>query len=176
MSSRSMNMTEAANLARKPGIRGSHVLLMLIGFFVTVFVVNGIMIYKAESTFGGIETEDAYRKGVAYNESLAKNAKQSLLGWKDEIKVVGTPYRLQVSLHGKDNAAIAGKRIVATVGRPATNRYDMTFNLVETSPGLYEAELSNVGEGTWIVDLSAYDAGNSREPVYQARRRAWIAP
>jgi hypothetical protein len=48
--------------------------------------------------------------------------------------------------------------------------------LAEASPGVYEALLpATVGEGTWIVDLSASDAGKDKL-AYQARRRLWIAP
>jgi len=156
-------------------MRGGHVLMIFVGFFAVVFVVDGFMIYQAVSTFGGIETPDAYRKGVAYNESIAKDAQQSLLGWKDDVKVSGAPRKLQVALRDKGDTPIAGKRLTATVGRPATDRYDVTLDLNETSPGLYEAALPGAGGGTWIVDLSAYDGG-SGEPVYQARRRAWIGP
>ncbi len=168
-------MTEA-NGAPKKGIRGRHVLMILVGFFATVAAVDGFMIYRAVSTFGGVETPDAYRKGIAYNESIAKDAQQSLLGWKDEVKVVGVPQRLQVALRDQAEGAVAGKHVVATVGRPATDRYDLKLTLAETAPGLYEAALPAAGEGAWIVDLSAYDGGSSGEPVYQARRRAWIGP
>jgi nitrogen fixation protein FixH len=168
-------MSDAATVSRKPRFRGSHALMILIGFFATIVAVDGFMIYKALSTFGGIETDDAYRKGVDYNKSIAKDAKQAQLGWSDEIKVVGSPQRLQVALrHGA--GAIVGKRVVAAVGRGATDRYDVTINLVETSPGVYEAALPVAGGGTWLVDLSAYDDASSTEPVYQARRRTWIAP
>lgn len=168
-------MTEAAGTVRRPRISGGHVLTILIGFFATVVAVDGFMIYQAVSTFGGIETDDAYRKGVAYNESLARDARQSLLGWKDDLEVLGAQHRLQVGLSGKDGP-VAGRRVVAMLGRPATNRFDVSLELAETSPGVYEAALPEVGEGTWIVDISAYDSTKSGEPVYQARRRAWIGP
>jgi len=157
-------------------MRGGHVLTILVGFFAVIVLVDGFMIYQAVSTFGGIETPDAYRKGVAYNESIAKDEQQSLLGWKDAVKVSGAPHRLQVALYDKGDVPVAGKRVVATVGRPATDRYDVTLTLSETSPGLYEAALPSASGGTWIVDLSAYDGGSSGEPIYQARRRAWIGP
>lgn len=168
-------MTDAEGTS-KPRMRGGHVLMILVGFFAAIVVVDGFMIYQAVSTFGGVETPDAYRKGVAYNESIAKDAQQSLLGWNDKISIAGSPHRLQVSLRDKSEAAVAGKRMVAMVGRPATDRYDQTLTLAETAPGLYEAVLPATSEGTWIIDLSAYDSGSSGEPIYQARRRAWIGP
>lgn len=169
-------MSETMQNSLKQRIKGRHVLMILVGFFGTVAAVDGFMIYRAVSTFGGVETPDAYRKGVAYNESIAKEEQQGRLGWRDEVKVAGEPHRLLVTLSDNDKSAVAGKHVVATVGRPATDRYDMTLTLSETAPGLYEAALPGASEGTWIVDVSAYDGGNTAEPLYQARRRAWIGP
>lgn len=169
-------MTEAVGSSVKRGMRGKHVLMIFVGFFAMIFAVDGFMIYKAVSTFGGIETPDAYRKGVAYNASIAKDEEQAQLGWTDEVKVVGAPHRLQVALRDKENSAVAGKKLVATVGRPATNRYDVKLDLAETTPGIYEVALPDAAGGTWIVELGAYDDASSNDPVYQARRRAWIGP
>lgn len=171
----STSMSETAVMPRKSRFRGGHMLAALVAFFGTIIAIDGYMVFKAVSTFGGIETEDAYRKGVAYNESLTKDAEQAKLGWRDDIKVLGSPQRLHVALQ-RGGDAITGKRVVAIVGRPATNRYDLTIPLAEIAPGLYEAALPAIGDGTWIVDLSAYDSSSSTEPVYQARRRTWIAP
>lgn len=162
-----------AHVARRPGLRGIHVLAIFVGFFLTVFAVDGVFLYQAISTFGGIETPDAYKKGVAYNESIAEDERQSLLGWTDEVSIVGAPHRLRVALRGRDGAAVARKRLVATIGRPATDRFDTTLDLNETAAGVYEAPLPVAAEGTWIVDLSAYD-GSAPEPAYHARRRLWI--
>lgn len=166
----------AATKPRKSRMSGRHVLMCFLGFFGTIFAVDGFMIYQAVSTFGGVETPDAYRKGLEYNTSIAQDERQTALGWRDDTKFTGTPERLQVMLRDKEDAAVAGKRVLATIGRPATNRQDVTVTLAETAPGLYEAVFPGAVEGTWIVDLSAYDGGSSNEPVYQARRRAWIKP
>lgn len=162
-----------AQAVRRSGLRGIHVLGIFLGFFLAVFVVDGFFIYQAVSTFGGIETPDAYKKGVAYNDAIAKDEQQSRLGWTDEVSIVGAPQRLRVALHGRDGAAVARKRLVATIGRPATDRFDATLDLSETAAGVYEAALPVAAEGTWIVDLNAYD-GSAPEPAYQARRRLWI--
>jgi len=169
-------MSEAANRMTKPPLRGGHFLTMLTGFFAVIFAVDGFMIYRAVTTFGGVETDDAYRKGVAYNESIAKDAQQTLSGWTDDVRVLPAPRRLQVSLRDKAGNAIARRRVVALVGRPATNRFDSTVALSETSDGIYEGALSGFAEGTWVVDVSAYDGDGHTEPVYQARKRIWIAP
>ena len=45
------------------------------------------MIYKALTTFGGVETPDAYRKGLAYNQRIAAEEAQAGLGWHDELSL-----------------------------------------------------------------------------------------
>jgi nitrogen fixation protein FixH len=164
-----------ARVERRGGVRGIHVLAIFVGFFLTVAAVDGFFIYQAVSTFGGIETPDAYKKGVAYNASIARDVQQARLGWQDEVAILGAPRRLRVALRDRDGTAIAGKRLAATIGRPATDRFDAALEMYETSAGIYEAPLPATADGTWIVDLSAYE-GEAGEPAYQARRRLWIGP
>ena len=44
---------------------------IFVGAMAVVVVVNGILAWLAVGTWTGIETEDHYRKGLAYNENLA---------------------------------------------------------------------------------------------------------
>jgi len=158
-------------------LSGRHVLLTFLAFFATVFAVDGFMIYQAVSTFGGIETPDAYRKGVAYNQTIARGAEQSLEGWQDEVEVLQAPQRLRVRLQDRSRSAVSGKTLVATLGRPATDRFDETLTLSEVATGTYEAPLPTAHEGAWIVDISAFEpGGQSASPAYQTRRRLWITP
>jgi nitrogen fixation protein FixH len=167
----------APRVARERTLRGRHVLATFIGFFVTVFAVNGVMVYQALSTFGGLDTPDAYRKGLAYNQTIAREAAQSLAGWQDKVEILQAPKRLRVQLHDRSGSAVAGKKLVATVTRPATDRFDLTLTLGEVAAGIYEAPLPAALEGAWIVDVSAFEAGaESPEPAYQTRNRLWIKP
>ncbi|HWK39274.1 MAG TPA: FixH family protein [Hyphomicrobium sp.] len=157
------------------GLRGSHVLMILAGFFAIIVTVDGFMIYQAVTTFGGLET-DAYRRGLAYNERIEQETEQTTKGWHDEISVAGTPARLRVGLTDVAKDGVPGRRLIARVGRPATDRFDRTVELVETGAGVYEAELGELIGGSWIVDLSAFDGADSAVPFYQVRRRIWIGP
>ena len=53
-------------------LTGRHVLAMVLAFFTVVMGVNAIFAYIAISGFSGIETEDAYVKGLAYNETFGR--------------------------------------------------------------------------------------------------------
>lgn len=168
--------TTVAVGAKAGGIRGGHVLAAMLAFFGVIIVADATLIYRALTTFGGVDNPDAYRQGVAYNQRIARDARQSRIGWRDEIVAVGAPERLQVTLRDHAGAAVAGKKVAARIGRPATNRFDAALELTEVAPGQYEAPLPKAGEGSWIVDLNVYDGDASPEPLYQARRRVWIKP
>ena len=157
------------------GIRGAHVLGVMLAFFAVIIIADATMIYKALTTFGGVDNTNAYRDGVAYNRRIVRDAEQSLTGWQDDMQIVDAQ-TLRVSLRDRDGGAVAGKTLTARIGRPATNRFDQPLTLAEVTPGRYEAPVSDAREGSWIIDLSVYSEKVAAEPVYQVRRRVWIKP
>jgi nitrogen fixation protein FixH len=168
--------TMAARVAKARGIRGSHVLGAMLAFFAVIIVADATLIYKALTTFGGVDNPNAYRQGVTYNQRIARDAEQALIGWQDDIEIVDSPNRLRVSLRDRSGSAVAARKLTARIGRPATNRFDTTLDLTEIAPGQYEAPLPGTHEGSWIIDLSVYDGGAPTEPLYQMRRRVWVKP
>lgn len=156
-------------------LNGYHVLAAFIGFFLIVFAVNGVMIYKAESTFGGLDTDDAYRKGLNYNERIAEAEQQAKLGWRDRLDYVAETKRMRVSLTDKAGAAIPGLTVIATLQRPTTSRFDRDIKLAPTGDSVYEADVAALEPGWWTVNIHAH-RGNEGEPLYEARRRLWIKP
>jgi nitrogen fixation protein FixH len=170
-----MNSSQSAG-AR--ALNGRHVLLTLIGFFAVIFAVNGVMVYKAESTFGGLDTPDAYRKGLAYNERVAAAEAQSELGWHDTLAYVPETRRLRVALVDPAGGAISGLAVKAQVQRPTTTRFDRELTLDQTGPGIYEVDASDLDAGWWTVDVEARRGTANKEEaaLFELRRRLWIKP
>lgn len=160
----------------KRGLTGAHVLLSLVGFFAVIVMADATLIYKAITTFGGVDNVNAYRDGLAYNARIAADARQSDLGWQDQMTISGDPARLRYSISGKDGQPVGGQRIVAKVGRPATTRFDRTLTLLEAAPGRYETVLEGAESGTWLVEAQVFSGPDDGEPVFQVRRRLWVAP
>jgi nitrogen fixation protein FixH len=150
----------------------------MLAFFAVIIVVDATMIYNAISTFGGVDNANAYRDGLAYNTRIASAARQSKLGWQDTVEALTGPARLRVSLHDAEGKAPANIRIEATLGRPATDSSDALLRLVEVTPGIFEAPIGgDPAPGAWIATVRAFQAdAAATEPVYQARRRLWVAP
>jgi len=159
-------------------LNGRHVLFALIGFFAIVFAVNGVMIYQAESTFGGLDTPDPYRKGLNYNARIAAAAAQATRGWRDRLAYLPQSKRMRVSLADRTGGAVSGLTVTAELQRPATNRFDQELVLEQTGPGVYEVDVSGLGPGWWTVDLQArHGTPDGQQPtLYESRRRLWIKP
>ena len=132
-------MSETAWFA--DGLRGRHVLLGLVAFFGAIFLVNGVFVYYALTTFGGGDTSDPYGKGLHYNDTLAEAAREAERGWSARLIYGATPGRLALTLTDKDGHPVLGLHFTGTVSRPATDREDRSANFHEVEGGSYAAEM-----------------------------------
>jgi len=168
--------TSASRTRPSRGLSGWHVLAAMVGFFAVIVAADATMIYKALSTFGGVDNDNAYRDGLAYNTRILSAERQAGLGWQDKVDVLADPAKLRVSFRDRGSNPVTGLKVETRLARPATNRLDATLAMSEVAPGVFEAVLANgEGGGTWIADVRAYQ-GSETSPVYLVRRRIWVAP
>lgn len=171
-------MSPDLHLSAPRKLTGFHVLAILLGFFFTVTGVNVVMMYSAITTFGGLDTEDPYRKGLAYNQTLAQDEAQAKLGWQAYVAAAPSRETVVVEMTGADEAAVTGLAIKGTIGRAATNRFDKPLAFHEIAPGRYEAVTGETLDlGAWIAKLSAVKANpEGTNTVFEVKQRLWIAP
>jgi nitrogen fixation protein FixH len=150
------------------------VLGAFLAFFGTVFLANGAMIYSALSTHTGLVANEPYRKGLAYNERIAADERQSHLGWSDTIEI-DRAGAFTLALAWPDGRPVSGLHVSGVVGRPATNRHDVPITLAEAEPGRYVGRAAQVAKGSWLLSLEARERGHA-EPIYRSRRRLWLDP
>ncbi|MCU0954117.1 MAG: FixH family protein [Hyphomicrobium sp.] len=156
-------------------ITGRHVLFTMLGFFGVIIATDAYLVYKAVSTFGGIETNDAYRKGLAYNERIAEERAQQSLRWTKDARL--EKGELRVTIRDQNNNGVENLRITAVIGRPATNAQDRTVQLTQVGSGEYTAAIGEVEPGTWVAAMEAREAQSGSERlVYQSKVRLWKAP
>ena len=168
-------MTTTSSLSRK--LRGKHVLTVLLGFFFVMFAVNGVFVYYALTTFNGVETQDAYRSGLAYNTRIAEAERQESRDWRGQVTLSPETRKLSLVLADGAGFPVPGLTIAAGIGRPATDRFDTRLALSEIRPGTYEAEVPSLGEGNWIVDIEARQTkGTALVVAYRLKERLWLKP
>ena len=173
--------TSAATGRPQPGkrmfkeITGRHVLFLMLGFFGIIIATDSYLVYKAVSTFSGIESPNAYRKGLTYNERIAEERAQVALGWTKDARL--EKGELRVSVRDKDQKGVEGLQITALFGRPATNTEDRSLTLTQIGSGEYMATVGDVAPGNWLATMEAREAlSGSDKVVYQSRVRLWKAP
>ncbi len=155
-------------------ITGRKVLFAMLTFFGVITAVDGIMIYQAVSTFGGLETNDAYRKGLAYNQRIARDAAQDQLGWTEVVRLDSATGLLTVEFKDRNGQPVEGLSVSAQIGRPATNVFDRDVALRDSGAGRHEVSVVDLAGGTWSVEVVARaGAGQDAAVVYQSRKRLW---
>jgi nitrogen fixation protein FixH len=158
-------------------LKGWHVLAIFLSMFLSVTAVNAFMIYRAVTTFGGLDTPDAYRKGLQYNREIADQRTQDALGWTDAVKFDSKTGDLMVTYTGPGGAQLSELEVTAALDRPATTRFDQDIKLQPAGDGSYRADLAGLAPGTWILSLTATQAaGNSAPSIYRSKVRLWKAP
>lgn len=129
-----------------------------------VVLVNAVMIALAVGTFPGLSTEDAYRKGLAYNRTLAAAREQDGPGWRAEVTYAGAaltahPGELRVRLTGRDGAGLPGLAVRALLIRPVHGGTDVAVRLDDRGDGVYGAAVALPAAGQWDAWVHAEGGG-----------------
>jgi nitrogen fixation protein FixH len=155
-------------------IEGRHVLFALVAFFGVMFAANGAFVYLALSTFGGIETENAYRKGLDYNKTLAEAGAQAALGWRPVLAYDATAGVLTLEVADQTGAPVTGLAVQGMLMRPATSSFDQKLERFEEhAGGVYLGHAPKLEHGTWIADLVLT---SPKGIPFRLRERLWLEP
>lgn len=143
---------------------------VFVGLFGVVLVANGTMITVAITTFTGMETVSAYKKGIDYNKRLEAAAKQEALGWQAALDAEAGDAGQMVmifALDDRDGAPVAAADVLAKVDRPLQDGLDRMVVFDEIESGRYRATIDLPLEGQWEVQIDAVARGDR----YQLTKR-----
>lgn len=151
-------------------LTGRYVLAIIVAFFALIIAVNVVFAWFAIDTHPGVDDADAYRRGLAYNETLDRAARQQALGWRVSIDLVdaGTLVVMAADSAGKP---LAGLTAAARLRRPARSDSDRAIDLPELAPGRYAAMVPGIGEGQWDVEATLSTSGGE---TYRLEKRLWV--
>lgn len=169
-----LTMAESSKPPAQGGRFGHWIPWLFVGLFLLVLAVNGTMIVIAVSTFTGLETTNAYEKGLAYNKNLAAAAEQERLGWQAELETVqqgGRQVTLALTLIDRLGSPVTRAAVEALLLRPVQEGHDLTVQLKEQGQGRYQARVDLPLPGQWDVQLTA----TARESTYRLAERIHVA-
>jgi len=128
-------------------------------FFAVILTVDGIYIYLAKKTWRGLATEDGYKKGLKYNETLDLVKKQNELGWSSKIKFESlNPINgnLNFTLFDKNKNPIRNASVIAKISRPVQEGYDFEVPLNHDSKSnSYCAQINFPLKGQWRIEIKS---------------------
>ncbi|WP_262690368.1 FixH family protein [Kordiimonas aestuarii] len=160
-------------MTEETGMRESDRLIpwYIVAFFVVVAILDGIFVYIATSTHTGVITEQAYDKGLAYNDTVAAAEAQHALGWRGEI-ILRDRRELCFILRDKDGTLLKGAAVKAVFTRPTQDGMDFGVELLEGADGAYRAAIDLPALGLWDVRVFALEG----ERDFQAHKRLVVRP
>jgi nitrogen fixation protein FixH len=155
-------------------LTGKHVLIIFLVFFGVIFAVNGFMIYKSQSTWNGLETEDAYRKGLKYNQQLSELHEQNERGWIMDVKreeLPGDIMRFTAMPKDHNQQTLTLLDLSLELKRPTHEGMDRVFPLKETALGVYTGETQALPKGKWYLLVTAR---RKDEILYRSRNELYL--
>lgn len=133
-------------------ITGKMVLMGMIAFYAVIMAVNGVFMFFALDTWPGLTDRDSYKKGLAYNQTLADGERQKALGWKTTV-ITGNG-RLQLKLTGADDQPLTGAVVAAVASRPVGELSSTALTFSPDGTGGYIAAFDPDLKGRWKVDVT----------------------
>lgn len=169
-----MNAGDKSSAARRPHeLTGRFVLFCFVGFFLIVIGVNFVLIRAATSTFGGVETENAYKAGLAFNNELAAARAQNQRHWKVTGHVSHNgrgDVAVEVSVVDENGRTPAKLAAVARLAHPTDARLDRAVAISATAGGLFRGTArAEAGQWDLVVDLLQGD-----ERVFRSKSRIML--
>ncbi|WP_404366674.1 FixH family protein [Sphingomonas sp. MMS24-J45] len=135
---------------------GTHMLLLMIGFFGLIIAVNVTMARLAVGTFGGEVVENSYVASQRFNGWLAAARAQDRLGWH-VVPAIDGGGRLRIVATGADGVMIKGSMAV-TARHPLGRLPDQHVRMLPVAEG-YVADRP-LPKGRWLLRIDLQSAGH----------------
>jgi len=150
---------------------------IFVAAFGVIVAVNGTMAYLALDTWTGLETQNPFQRGQAYNAELAQKAAQAELGWSaraafERAPKVGAAHGgfIRLTFTDRQGLGVGALAIDATAVRPTHEGYDRKLEFVARAPGVYVAPADLPLPGLWELRITATRAGE----VFKMRQRIQV--
>ena len=169
-------MPATAARPRQFRLTGLHVFLLMCAFFGFMFIVNGIFLWAALSSFPGEDQQKSYLQGIHYNDTISARRIQAEQGWTAQIGLTPseTGDHLIVRLLKADGTPLAVDTIEAQVRRTVTGEADIPLELQRNGDGDYFADITLLEKGVWETRVSAAVPYGDDQVEFVAKKKLLI--
>ena len=130
----------------------------IFGGFSIVMMANSVLIYFALNSWTGLETEQHFVKGLAYNSNLEGARRQQALGWKIQLNTTfdgPTSGVIGIDFTDPDGKPLADLEIKVFAIRPTHEGYDREFPVTSVDGGTYQSTFALPLPGVWDLRVMA---------------------
>lgn len=143
---------------------------ILIAGFSTVLVANGALVYYALISWTGLETQQPYVKGLAYNTNLEGAKRQQELGWQatfttDYISGDLPSGVLNVRFTDKNDQPLNDLQVRIKATRPTNEGFDRDFTLTPQGDGRFQGTFDLPLKGQWDLRILAWRGDDNYQRV-----------
>jgi nitrogen fixation protein FixH len=142
-------MSDTAHDDGKGKLTGRHVALIFVGFFGTIFAVNGFMAWMAVGTFPGLEARNGFAESQTFE---ARRDAQEALGW--DVTATLDDGVLAIAFTDESGAPVDVATMDAVVGKATNVAHDVTPEFTYRQ-GIFHTPL-DLGPGNWNIRLTAH--------------------
>ncbi len=171
-------MSEATILRpdRKREMTGWGALSWFLAFFGFMFLVNGIFLWAAISSFPGEDVERSYLTGIDFNGEIARRDRQASSGWTGEIGLVrtGNAARIEARLSTPGGKALEAVSATALLRHPTDRSLDRLISLIPSGAGLFQGSSSGLPSGLWTVVISADVDPDTKGDEFRAQKTVLV--
>jgi nitrogen fixation protein FixH len=145
-------MTEEERQRAEDIRRGRPVPYIIVGFFVTFVLLLLSFVYIAVRYPPSETTQEAYQKGLRYNQILEKSDRGRALGWQVAARL--DQGVLNYNLMDAQNVPINDAVVKAWFVHPGDSKLDRHFDLINDGSGHYSTK-ADVGVAHWNIHITA---------------------
>ncbi len=143
---------------------GRHMLLIMLGFFATVFAANMTMVYFASHSWTGLVVKNSYVASQEFDATTAKMRANAAVDIRPTLSYAAGV--LRVTLHTRSGAAVNALAIKVALGRPSHESEDVVLDMAPRGAGVYESTRTfGVGQWTGTITADVPGHGSWSRPV-----------
>lgn len=141
--------------------RGRPVPFIIAAFYLAFIVMFMGFVYIAFKNAPSVTTDEAYLKGLAYNETIQKAEAAKALGW--QTKPLLTSKSLQVAVLDRESKPLVGAVAKAFLVHSHDKKKDRSFDLKPLQNGQYGSEFSALEAGKWTLVITVAKDGQQTQ-------------
>ncbi|MBZ0216400.1 MAG: FixH family protein [Fimbriimonadaceae bacterium] len=150
---------------------GKHMLFLVVGFFVIIFLMNLVLAYFALGSWPGLLVRNGYDASQSYNEQIEQARIQNAYGWQSKLELDSDAAILRIT--GTSGNPVRGLMVTAAAARPTNESEDRILEVTENPDGSYQGS-APLSAGSWVISIRAENSAASQ--VYRRTFRILVQP